>query len=79
VSASIPVAVISLAMFRGLSKVGLRDSTILENKHHADRGFGGRVDRVRRRRDDAGSDSRLRSQLTRVMLVAVMGGACWEF
>lgn len=31
VSASIPVAVISLAMFRGLSKVGLRDSTILEN------------------------------------------------
>jgi len=31
VSASIPVAVISLAMFRGLSKVGVRDSTILEN------------------------------------------------
>ncbi len=31
VSASIPVAVISLAMFRGLSKAGLRDSTILEN------------------------------------------------
>ncbi len=31
VSASIPVAVISLAMFRGLSKVGLRDATILEN------------------------------------------------
>lgn len=31
VSASIPVAVISLAMFRGLSKLGVRDSTILEN------------------------------------------------
>src|SRR4051794_33419769 len=31
VSASIPVAVISLALFRGLSKVGLRDSTILEH------------------------------------------------
>jgi putative OPT family oligopeptide transporter len=31
VSASIPVAVISLALFRGLSKVGLRDSTVLEN------------------------------------------------
>src|SRR5436189_939150 len=32
VSASIPVAVISLAMFRGLSKVGLRDATILGHK-----------------------------------------------
>ena len=31
VSASIPVAVISLAMFRALSKFGLRDATILEN------------------------------------------------
>src|SRR5471030_2350152 len=31
VSASIPVAVISLAMFRGWSKAGGRDSTILEN------------------------------------------------
>ncbi|MFA5264112.1 MAG: oligopeptide transporter, OPT family [Opitutaceae bacterium] len=31
VSASIPVAVISLAMFRALSKLGLRDATILEN------------------------------------------------
>ncbi len=31
VSASIPVAVISLAMFRAFSKVGVRDSTILEN------------------------------------------------
>lgn len=31
VSASIPVAVISLAMFRGWAKVGGRDSTILEN------------------------------------------------
>jgi putative OPT family oligopeptide transporter len=31
VSASIPVAVISLALFRGLSRIGLRDSTILEH------------------------------------------------
>src|SRR5471030_2041282 len=31
VSASIPVAVISLALFRGWSKAGGRDSTILEN------------------------------------------------
>src|SRR5688572_19099848 len=31
VSASIPVAVISLAMFRALSKTGLRDATILEH------------------------------------------------
>src|SRR5207302_4434526 len=31
VSASIPVAVISITLFRLLSKVGLRDATILEN------------------------------------------------
>ncbi len=31
VSASIPVAVMSLALFRGLSKLGLRDATVLEN------------------------------------------------
>lgn len=31
VSASIPVAVISLALFRALSRVGVRDATILEN------------------------------------------------
>ena len=31
VSASIPVAVISLALFRGLAKLGIRDSTILEH------------------------------------------------
>src|SRR3954452_22580041 len=31
VSASIPVAVISIALFRMLSKLGLRDATILEN------------------------------------------------
>ena len=32
VSASIPVAVISLAMFRGWSKVGGRDATILARR-----------------------------------------------
>src|SRR6478672_11517831 len=31
VSASIPVAVISLALFRMLSKLGVRDATILEH------------------------------------------------
>src|SRR6476646_4352185 len=31
VSASIPVAVISITLFRLLSKMGLRDATILEN------------------------------------------------
>src|SRR3954449_3900070 len=31
VSASIPVAVISITLFRILSKVGLKDATILEN------------------------------------------------
>src|SRR5213596_3803011 len=31
VSASIPVAVISIALFRALSKLGMRDATILEN------------------------------------------------
>src|SRR5687767_12712028 len=31
VSASIPVAVISIALFRVLSKVGVRDATVLEN------------------------------------------------
>jgi len=31
VSASIPVAVISITLFRALSKVGLRNATILEN------------------------------------------------
>jgi hypothetical protein len=31
VSASIPVAVISLTLFRALSKVGVRDATILEH------------------------------------------------
>src|SRR5437868_11735614 len=31
VSASIPVAVISITIFRMLSKIGLRDATILEN------------------------------------------------
>src|SRR5687768_7209282 len=31
VSASIPVAVISIALFRTLSKLGARDATILEN------------------------------------------------
>src|SRR5436190_22651575 len=31
VSASIPVAVISITIFRLLSKIGLRDATILEN------------------------------------------------
>ena len=75
VSASIPVAVISLALFRGLSKLGLRDATILENNITQTAGSAGRIDRVRHRGDHArdlilGFDL----ELTRVMLVAVLGG-----
>jgi uncharacterized oligopeptide transporter (OPT) family protein len=61
VSASIPVAVISITLFRLLSKAGVRDGTILEHNIVQTTGSGRRVDRVRRRRDDAGDpDPRLR-------------------
>ena len=61
VSASIPVAVISITLFRLLSKLGGTRRHDPREQHRADRRLGGRVDRLRRRRDDAGDhDPRLR-------------------
>ena len=62
VSASIPVAVISITLFRLLSKIGRPGRDDSREQHRADRRIGGRVDRLRPRRDDAGDhDPRLRS------------------
>ena len=63
VSASIPVAVISLTLFRLWAKLsGGRDATILENNIVQTAGSAGRIHRLRRGRDDAGDpDSGLRS------------------
>jgi putative OPT family oligopeptide transporter len=75
VSASIPVAVISLALFRGLSKIGIRDSTILENNITQTAGsagesiaFGVAVTMP------AIMILGFELELTRVLLVAVLGG-----
>lgn len=75
VSASIPVAVISLAMFRGLSKFGVRDSTILENNITQTAGSAGEsiafgVGVTMPAILILGFDL----ELTLVMLVAVLGG-----
>ena len=75
VSASIPVAVISLAMFRGLSKVGLRDATILENNITQTAGSAGEsiafgVGVTMPAILILGFDL----ELTRVMLVGLLGG-----
>ena len=75
VSASIPVAVISLAMFRGWSKVGGRDSTILENNITQTAGSAGEsiafgLGVTMPAILILGFDL----ELTRVMLVAIMGG-----
>ncbi len=75
VSASIPVAVISLALFRGLSKIGVRDSTILENNITQTAGSAGESLAF-------GIGATMPAimilgfelELTRVMLVAVLGG-----
>jgi putative OPT family oligopeptide transporter len=75
VSASIPVAVISLALFRGLSKLGVRDSTILENNITQTAGSAGESLAF-------GIGATMPAimilgfelELTRVMLVAVLGG-----
>src|SRR5438105_12113007 len=76
VSASIPVAVISLAMFRTWSKVGGRDSTILENNITQTAGSAGEsiafgVGVTMPAILILGFDL----ELTRVMLVAILGGA----
>ena len=75
VSASIPVAVISLAMFRLFSKFGLRDSTILEHNITQTAGSAGEsiafgVGVTMPAILILGFDL----DLTRVMLVALLGG-----
>jgi putative OPT family oligopeptide transporter len=75
VSASIPVAVISLALFRMLSKVGLRDATILENNISQTAGSAGEslafgVGVTMPAIMILGFDL----DLTRVLLVSVLGG-----
>jgi putative OPT family oligopeptide transporter len=75
VSASIPVAVISLAMFRFFSKFGTRDSTILENNITQTAGSAGEsiafgLGVTMPAILILGFDL----ELTRVMLVAIMGG-----
>jgi len=75
VSASIPVAVISLALFRMLSKVGFRDATILENNISQTAGSAGEsiafgVGVTMPAIMILGFDL----ELTRVILVSVLGG-----
>lgn len=75
VSASIPVAVISITLFRVLSKIGIRNSTILENNIVQTSGSAGESIAF-------GLGVTMPSililgfdlELTRVMLVAVLGG-----
>jgi putative OPT family oligopeptide transporter len=75
VSASIPVAVISITLFRILSKVGLRDATILENNIVQTAGSAGEsiafgVGVTMPAIMILGLDL----EVTRVMLVAILGG-----
>src|SRR5690349_7467665 len=75
VSASIPVAVISITLFRALSKMGLRDATILENNIVQTAGSAGEsiafgVGVTMPAIMILGFDL----EITRVMLVAVLGG-----
>ncbi|WP_404424439.1 OPT family oligopeptide transporter [Nibricoccus sp. IMCC34717] len=75
VSASIPVAVISLTLFRLFSKIGVRDSTILENNITQTAGSAGEsiafgVGVTMPAIMILGFDL----ELTRVMLVAILGG-----
>src|SRR5437867_2840829 len=75
VSASIPVAVISITLFRMLSKVGLRDATILENNIVQTAGSAGEsiafgVGVTMPAIMILGFDL----EITRVMLVALLGG-----
>ena len=75
VSASIPVAVISLALFRGWAKLGGRDATILENNIAQTAGSAGESIAF-------GLGATMPAililgfdlEITRVMLVAVLGG-----
>src|SRR6266850_7680550 len=75
VSASIPVAVISITLFRLLSKMGLRDATVLENNIVQTAGSAGEsiafgVGVTMPAIMILGFDL----EITRVMLVAILGG-----
>src|SRR5438067_6975027 len=75
VSASIPVAVISITIFRILSKIGLRDSTVLENNIVQTAGSAGEsiafgLGVTMPAIMILGFDL----EITRVMLVAILGG-----
>lgn len=75
VSASIPVAVISLALYRGLSKLGVRDATVLENNITQTAGSAGEslafgIGVTMPAILILGFDL----ELTRVMVVALLGG-----
>lgn len=75
VSASIPVAVISITLFRALSKMGLRNATILENNIVQTAGSAGEsiafgVGVTMPAIMILGFDL----EITRVMLVAILGG-----
>src|SRR2546423_10449579 len=75
VSASIPVAVISITVFRVLSKLGLRDSTVLENNIVQTAGSAGEsiafgLGVTMPAIMILGFDL----EITRVMLVAIVGG-----
>src|SRR5467141_142606 len=75
VSASIPVAVISITIFRLLSKLGLRDSTVLENNIVQTAGSAGEsiafgLGVTMPAIMILGFDL----EITRVMLVAILGG-----
>src|SRR5471030_1971640 len=75
VSASIPVAVISITVFRVLSKLGLKDATILENNIVQTAGSAGEsiafgVGVTMPAIMILGLDL----EVTRVMLVAILGG-----
>jgi putative OPT family oligopeptide transporter len=75
VSASIPVAVISITLFRMLSKIGMRDATILENNIVQTAGSAGEsiafgLGVTMPAIMILGFDL----EITRVMLVAVLGG-----
>ena len=75
VSASIPVAVISITLFRLLSKLGIRDATVLENNIVQTAGSAGEsiafgIGVTMPAILILGFDL----ELTRVMLVAVLGG-----
>src|SRR6476469_5685096 len=75
VSASIPVAVIAITLFRVLSKLGLRDATVLENNIVQTAGSAGEsiafgIGVTMPAILILGFDL----ELTRVMLVAILGG-----